>query len=85
MPNVAPAVAVPGSATATAGMQYAVEASFTDRLVDGSVATAGAIPASRLYKHAGGFTVTVSITDRHGATGSAADPLTLLKRNGRLC
>jgi hypothetical protein len=35
MPNVAPAVAVPGSATATAGMQYDVEASFADRLADG--------------------------------------------------
>jgi hypothetical protein len=100
MPNVAPVVTVPASATATAGKQYAVEASFADRFGDGpwnysinwgdgsapssgSVSTAGAITACKLYKHAGGFTVTVSITDRHGATGSAAYSLTVLKRNGR--
>ena len=100
MPNVAPVVTVPATATATAGMQYAVQASFTDRFGDGpwgysinwgdgsqpstgSVAATGAIGASKLYKQAGGFTVTVSITDRHGATGSAAYPLSVLKRNGR--
>jgi hypothetical protein len=89
LPNAAPVVTVPTTASTTSGTMYAVEASFNDRVVDGpwsysiswadgsqpstgSAAAPGVITASKLYKQAGAFTVSVTLTDRHGAGASAS-------------
>lgn len=62
---------------------YAVNWGDGSAPAQGTLVTAGPIPASRVYKQAGSFTVQVSVRDKDGAIGSATFPLSVLKRNGR--